>query len=354
MTIGALREGSLYVVGAGAQTPVGRSVLSAAAAVRTGLAAFAEHPFVVDSEGEPMIVARAGWLADAMEVEERTVALAVDAAREAMLPLAAAPPARGGIGLHLALSAENLPDAGERRQIRDRIAEGAGLDTAGSATEPVAEGHAGGLGALEAAASRLRRGEERLSLVGGADSWLDPRRLEAIDLEGRVHSTHRTWGFMPGEGAGFCLLSTGATAAGLGLTPLAELVAVATAREAKLMGTRTVCIGEGLTAAFRGVLDGARPVSHGYCDINGEPYRADEYGLAVCRTSDAFEDASAFTAGAASWGDVGAASAPLAVGLALAAWARGYATGPVSLVWSSSAAGPLRGAALLAQYDGGA
>jgi 3-oxoacyl-[acyl-carrier-protein] synthase-1 len=113
------------------------------------------------------------------------------------------------------------------------------------------------------------------------------------------------------------------------------------------MGTRTVCLGEGLTAAFRGVLDPRRRVAHGYCDLNGEPYRADEYGFAACRTAECFEDAGSVTAAAECWGDVGTASAPLGIGLAAAAWGRGYAPGAVQLVWGSSASGPLRGAALL-------
>lgn len=158
-----------------------------------------------------------------------------------------------------------------------------------------------------------------------------------------------SWGFTPGEGAGFCLVTTGAMARRLGLPPLAELLAVATARETKLMGTKTVCIGEGLTAAIRAVLDPHHRVTHSYCDFNGETYRADEYGFTICRTREGFEDPGSFTAAAECWGDVGAASAPLALTLPLAAWSRGYAIGPVTLAWSSSARAPLRASALLQQ-----
>jgi len=181
------------------------------------------------------------------------------------------------------------------------------------------------------------------------DSSLEPKQLEALDIAGRLNSANWSWGFTPGEAAGFCLVTTGGVASHLGLTPLAELLGVATAREAKLMRTQTVCIGEGLTAAFRGVLDPRHRVAHSYCDLNGETYRADEFGFAICRTREAFEDAGGFTAPAECWGDVGAASGLLSLMLPLTAWSRGYSKGAVKLVWSSSASMPLRAAALLKQ-----
>ncbi len=342
------RDEALNVVGAGAQTPVGRSVLAAAAAVRCGISAYAEHPFMLDRRGEPVVVARAEWLDEVMPLEDRVVQLAADAARDALAPVAERLASlRRFLRVHVALSAETLPGATQRQRVVDRLAARAGLAAIDAPFEVVAEGHAGGLLALENAVAQLRRGEASACLVGGADSWMEPERLEAVDVAGRLHSVDNSWGFTPGEGAGFCLVATGAVARWLGVRPLAEVVAVASARETRVMGARTVCIGEGLTAAFRGVLDPRRPVAHSYCDFNGETYRAEEYGFAVCRTGDGFADAGRFTAGAECWGDVGAASGPLALALPLAAWERGYADGGAQLVWGSSASGPLRAAAVL-------
>ncbi len=344
----SLIDDAIYIVGAGAQTPVGRYVLAAAAAVRCGISAYAEHPFMIDRHGEPIVVARAEWLDEAQPLSDRIVTLAADAAQEALAPLADKPATDlRGIRAHLALSEENFPDPIHRQEILQRFSASTGIFRAGYYAELIVEGHAGGLLALENAVSQLRTGEALLCLVGGADSWLDPDRLEALDFAGRLHSINNSWGFTPGEGAGFCLLASGISTRRFGLTPLAEVATVATARETKLMGTQTVCIGEGLTAAFRSVLEPAHRVTHSYCDFNGETYRADEYGFSVCRTAECFENAGSFTAGAECWGDVGAASGPLAIALAIAAWNRGYATGPIALAWSSSAHAPLRAATLL-------
>jgi len=347
----SIRDDAIYIVGAGAQTPLGRSVLSGAAAVRCGISAVAEHPYMIDRHGEPMVVARAPWLNDSVALEERVVTLAVDAAREAIHPIAGRfDSVRRHIHVHVALSAENLADPCQRQRVLDRFATATDLtaETArGAQIECVVDGHAGGLLALERAARQLVRGDAELCLVGAADSWLDVDRLEHLDYSGRMHSLNDRWGFTPGEGAAFCLVTTGTVARRLALTPLGELLAVASAQETNVMGSENVCTGDGLTSAFRSVLDRQPRVGHIYCDLNGETYRAEEYGFTICRMAESFENADCFTAPAECWGDAGAASGLLAVTMPLAAWAGGYDEGAVQLAWSSSATSPLRAAALL-------
>jgi len=348
-----VRSDALYIVGAGAQTPLGRSVLSAAAAVRCGVSASAEHPFLLDHHGEPMVVARAPWLDASVALEDRIVSLAASAAREAIHPMADRFDAlRRHLSVYIAVSAENLAGAAQRQRVLDRIAVETNFATEAGRSqgvECIVDGHAGGLLALELAARQLVRGEAELSLVGAADSWIGPDSLEALDYAGRLHSVNERWGFTPGEGAAFCLVTTGGVARRLALTPLAELLGVASAEEANVLGSETVCTGDGLTEAFLKVLDGQSRVSHSYCDLNGETYRAEEYGFAICQVGESFENPDRFTAPAECWGDAGAASGLLAATMPLAAWARGYAEGAVQLAWSSSATSPLRAAALLHQ-----
>jgi 3-oxoacyl-[acyl-carrier-protein] synthase-1 len=348
-----VRDDGIYIVGAGAQTPIGRSVLSAAAAVRCGISASAEHPYMLDRYGEPMVVARAPWLDDSAALEGRIITLAIDAAREAIHPIVSRLDSlRRHLRVHVALSAENLADPGQRQRVLDRFAIETNLavETARRPqVECVVDGHAGGLLALERAARQLVRGEAELCLVGAADSWMGVDSLEALDYMGRLHSVNERWGFTPGEGAAFCLVTTGAITRRLALTPLAELLSVASGHETNVLGTETVCTGDGLTAAFRRVLDRQPRVGHSYNDLNGETYRAEEYGFTICRTAEAFENADRFTAPAECWGDAGAASGLLAVTMPIASWARGYDEGAVQLAWSSSATSPLRAAALLRQ-----
>lgn len=79
------------------------------------------------------------------------------------------------------------------------------------------------------------------------------------------------------------------------LPPLARLAGVGNGFEENRIKTDTVCTGKGLTSAFRGALetlpDGAT-VTDIFCDMNGEPYRADEFGFACLRTRPAFRSPS--------------------------------------------------------------
>jgi len=108
-------------------------------------------------------------------------------------------------------------------------------------------------------------------------------------------------------------------------------------------------LGQGLTSAFRSALDALASdvkVTDTYCDMNGEPYRADEFAFAVTRTRERFVAATDFVTPADCWGDVGAASASLFIILACIAGAKGYAKGDTGLVWASSDTGE-RGAAVI-------
>ncbi|HSV58248.1 MAG TPA: hypothetical protein VLJ19_05055, partial [Variovorax sp.] len=187
---------------------------------------------------------------------------------------------------------------------------------------------------------------------------MDPETLEWLEQCEQLHGAgalNNAWGFIPGEGAGALLLVRRAVAEPLRLPALARLLGVGTAFEPKYIKTQTVCVGEGLTRAFRGALaalPGGIQVSDVYCDMNGEPYRADEYGFTALRTKESFESASDFVAPADCWGDVAAAGAPLHLMLAVIAGSKAYARGRLAFVWGSAEGGE-RGAALMAVEGGG-
>ena len=343
---------AVYVVGVGAQTPVGRNALSAAAAVRCGISAFAEHPFMIDKHGEPMVVARAEWLDEALNVKDRVLQLGLSASLDALDPWIKAGKALS-LNVVMSLSVENLPDEELRNEIARNFKAELNAEGINAQCQVVYDGNAAGTQAMLVACQLIRKNPDELCLVVGVDSHLGPERLEVLDYSGRLHSVNNSWGFTPGEAAGVCLLASGRGVNRFQLKALAEVQAISMASESKLLGTKTVCVGEGLSSAFRGVLHNDELINHSYCDLNGETYRADEFGFAVCRTSSCFADASSFTAAAQCWGDVGTASTPLQVVLATSAWARGYSKGPVALAWSSSANLPLRGAMRLRQCHEG-
>ncbi|WP_342379767.1 hypothetical protein NVS55_09605 [Myxococcus stipitatus] len=173
--------------------------------------------------------------------------------------------------------------------------------------------------------------------------WLDANR----QLVGQGARS----GFFPGEGAGFIALASPHGLRTLRMPSLATVRGFHSGQETRLIKTDTECLGEGLAAAISGTVSCLHPkegVDTIYCDINGERYRSEEWGFALLRTQRAFKDATAYVAPANCWGDVGAASGALLSVLAVRAWERRYARGPLALLWSSSESG-LRSSVLLEQ-----
>lgn len=350
-----MAEAPIPIVALGASTPLGRDAWSSAAAARAGISGFAEHPYMIDTAGEPMRAAFAPWLEIDLPLEQRFEALLFPALDQALAPLGDGAAKKLRVALSLGLPA---PRPGLPAQIDDHLRKAIGRrygNTFGSAAT-FCSGHAAGLLALEAASRVLHREAVDACVVAGVDSYLEPEMLEWLEDSDQLHGAgplNNAWGFIPGEAAGALLLVRGDLLPSLALDPLALLLSVGCAFEEKRIKTETVCIGEGLTEAFRaalGPLPDGFTASDVYCDMNGEPYRADEYGFACLRTKEYFRSASDFVAPADCWGDVAAAGAPLHLSLATIAGLKGYAQGPCAFVWASSEGGE-RGAAVLATAE---
>ncbi|MGJ7537991.1 MULTISPECIES: hypothetical protein [unclassified Variovorax] len=303
-----------------------------------------------------MRVARAPWIPAGMDAISRYVSLLMPAVDEA---LAGAGLALGGasprLGLVLALPA---PRPGRPPDLADAL-----LDcmqrrypSVFEAAQTFEVGHAAGHLALDAAGRGFAAGAFDVCLLCGVDSYLAPETLAWVEACEQLHGggpLNNAWGFIPGEAAGTVLVGSSAFTRRHGLSPLAEIGGVGIGRERSLIKTRDVCIGEGLTQAFRAALQALAPgecIDNVFCDLNGEPYRADEYGFTTLRTGACFRAASEFVAPADCWGDVGAASALLYIALAAVAHRKRYAKGALSLVWASSESGE-RGAALVRGSD---
>ncbi len=341
---------SVCIIGTGARTPVGTSAPASAAAVRAGIAVMGNHPFMIDKIGNPMVVCVDSTVPVESSMLDRFLELSISSAREALTGLLKNLGTPPQVSVLLALP-EERPGTPDRFQndFAERFA--AALATQIYVQEIVCQplGHAGGFYCMKQALNRIQNGKSQFCLVGGIDSYLEPETLEWLDDLDQLHSETTIWGFCPSEAAGFCLLSSGQIAASLGTRIEIELVSAATAQEPNPIKTETVCIGQGLSEAFKkslAYLQNNNQVHHTICDMNGEPYRGNEYGFSVLRSPGKFADDADFMTPADCWGDIGAASGPLFAVLASFAAKKGYAPRPNTFLWASSEGG-LRGAALL-------
>jgi 3-oxoacyl-[acyl-carrier-protein] synthase I len=348
----------LQIVGLGASTPIGRNVWASAAAARAGICGFSEHPFMIDTAGEPMRIARAPWLDVSVEGIERYRALLFPAIDEAISPLLRRPDAdeaRIGFGLGLPPARPGEPQSlGER--LIEAVADRYGQRFVSALVFEV--GHAAAHLALDAAIKACAAGSVDAFVVAGVDSYLAPETLEWVEECDQLHGggpLNNAWGFVPGEAASAVLVCSGRSTRQLGLEATGEIVSVGLGRETKLIKTDGVCIGEGLTQAFRAALQGLAPgeaIHNVFCDLNGEPYRADEYGFTTLRTKEWFRAATDFVAPADCWGDVGAAGTSLHIALSVISHRKRYGKGPLSMVWASSESGE-RGATVIRGLDSG-
>ena len=336
-------DNPICVIGIGACTAVGLNADSTAAAIRAGISGFDEHPYMINQEGEPYVLATVPSIEPAIMGNKRYSALALPALQEALSPLQQLPSQKYEISAVIGLPEQRpgLPENLQQSLIADIKALHGGY-YAINEIQVSFRGHAAGLIALESASQQLQTGKNLFCIAGGIDSYIDPDTLDWVEDNEQLHIPSNAWGFIPGEASAFCLLSTEETANRLGLPIKAKLLSISTAQEKNKIKTETVCIGEGLTTAINTVaqaLPDKMKINQTYCDQNGEAYRADEFGFMLTRLSEYFKDPSEYLAPADCWGDVGAASGPLFINQLCAAAEKGYGLGEVSLLWTSSEGG---------------
>ena len=341
---------AVHIVATGARTPIGLHSESSAAACRAAISGMGDHPFMVDQVGDPMPGALDVRLDPRLMGPGRLLALIDHPLREACTPFN---DTRRRVRLPLYLGLPEIrPGFTEQdaQAVLSGMAALQGLPIEVPQVHALTEGHAAGASALARATDQIEQGACEACLVGGVDSYFHPDTMEWLDENRQLAGAVSRSGFVPGEGAGFCLLMADGALKRLGFQALARVVSVGLGRETKLIKTSTICLGEGLTAAVRDAVRElqlpAESISDVLCDINGERYRGEEWGFVCLRLPTYFDNPTAYVSPADSWGDVGAASLPLFAMLACQASARGYAKGSRAMLWASSEGG-LRGACVI-------
>lgn len=205
-------------------------------------------------------------------------------------------------------------------------------------------GHVGGLRALGAALVDLRAETVDSAVVLAADTLLDQDSLHWLHSRGRLKCGDAPAGLQPGEAAVALALARPGGADGTGV--LVEALSLEAEPKAQVLGA--VSTGEALARALLAAAGEPGPVTWMLSDHNGEHYRANDLGHALTRLRARHERFAApvLWYPAASFGDTGCASAPLAVCMAWQAHVRRYAPSSEALVLSCDD-GPGRGAVRL-------
>lgn len=341
----------LDIIAVGARTPVGFSAESSAAAVRAGIPAFFEYPFL-SLTNEPVILAADSELTADIPIKMRLLTMAKSVIEEVRCRLDQKTPCKGTCFILVALP-ETRPgfcdeDAGwVVKSLQKQIPTiGAKMHVAIGG-----RGHAGGIEAVGHVIQDLAGGADDLFLIVGVDSyhsgdtfiWLEQNMQFAQPPVIRS-------GFVPGEAAGCIALKAHAQSRNKSDLPvLATIEGIGIAHETLLRTSDSGSFGAGMSEAVESATQALELPRDGvdtlYSDINGERYRSEEWGFVAMKTPTVWKSLS-YEAPSDCWGDVGAAYAPLATMLAVQSYARNYSRGPRSLIMAGSESG-LRGVVLL-------
>jgi 3-oxoacyl-[acyl-carrier-protein] synthase-1 len=199
------------------------------------------------------------------------------------------------------------------------------------------EGKRGGVKAIGDAIDALHRGRCDHAIVGAIDSMLDLGLLEATYAAGRLKALDNAVGYMPGEAGALLILEREETARTRPKSPGALVFPPESALDENAFAAERPAVGRALAEVVVRALSRANAVEAPrgtvYVDLNGEAWRAADWGSALARTLSRCAIASwSICMPASSFGDVGAAGPALALVLGSRSFLRGYARGPYALV----------------------
>jgi len=345
-------EDGFLLTGLGLVTPAGPNAPATCCALRAGIPCFDALPdfWVGDPNGEPVMVQGAA-IPDCLEVEagySRLTSHTRRALREAL--------ADAGLG-HERLENSRLY-LGHEPDLDPHFLVQAVRGILPEAPEPALypDGRCAALTALAGAVADLSAGRVEVAVVGAAASWVELSRLIMLSHQGTLQTPAVPDGVLPGEAAGFLVLESAARAIRRRAHAYAQIMGVGTADETTGVSDEP-CQGVGLTEAVRQAMSAAEPEGGRVnlplvvCDLNGDHYRAMEWGLASVRSFCLLGGDTVSWEPACLIGDCGAGMGLVNLAWAATALDQGYAESPEVIVWGG-AEGTARAAALIMPAPG--
>jgi 3-oxoacyl-[acyl-carrier-protein] synthase-1 len=347
------KAGPLAVTGIGMVTPLGLDAYESCASLRAGISLMQElEYFSVENdwfEEVPLVGCPITGITDGMLGLGRWTKLAARALEDLLENTGLDRKNLVRVGLSIALPPLERPGVDPRiaSDLGLRLSQWLEVPDLEKRTRVYAGGHAASIKAVIEACGDLE--SERLDqvIVGGVDSLIEPETLGGLVEKRRLKTEDNVDGFIPGEAAAFFLLELPEKAKERGATVLALLDGVGVGEEPSHSGadkpSQATGLSEAIVAAFAPLPDKGMDTGLVVCDLNGETYRAKEFGTAVPRVLSHVAGPFKLWHAADSIGDTGAASAAVSTCVAARALQRGYARSKRALVFGGSDGG-LRGA----------
>jgi 3-oxoacyl-[acyl-carrier-protein] synthase-1 len=199
-------------------------------------------------------------------------------------------------------------------------------------------GAPGALQAIETGRALLDAGNIDACVVLTLDTLLSTNRLSHLDESWRLRSRRNPDGLLPGEAGAGLLLETRRLAERRKAPILGLLGRAHFAKEPVTVSAERWSSGDGLTSALRPLLAGREGAVGRYvlCDLNGEAYRAHEWGVAQLRLAREAPPVETLLHPVQAIGDAGTAMAGVLIACACQSFLHGYAPASAALVFVSS------------------
>jgi 3-oxoacyl-[acyl-carrier-protein] synthase-1 len=174
-------------------------------------------------------------------------------------------------------------------------------------------GRAGVIEAIDLAFKYLSATEAACVLVGGVDTYSNTGLISKLDVENRILANNISDGFALGEAAGFLLLAK---------TPHKSFLPVSIsypglAEEEGHLYSEEPYKGEGLAKAVSSAIQYSdnTKIDNVFSSMNGESFFVKELGVSSLRNSESFAEGYQVNHPADCYGDVGAATGAILIGL---------------------------------------
>ena len=335
----------IYIAGTGMITAIGSNTAMTMASVRAAVDGFEASDYTTPKQ-QPITMAQVPHeIFDEFPVEldigvahselmDREIKMAMIAAAEALQQAGIKKP----VPLILA-TPEQVPYVSHcpaRKMITNLIKQ-AELPVDPEMSRSVQCGRAGAIEALDLAQRCLYDLGLDYVLVGASDSYRDYALLNYLNEMHRTTAPDVINGFIPGEAAGFLVVTRRPQLALQQQGSIIALNSIGLGQEPGHLYSDAPCLGDGLSQAFRQALaacQGPR-IETIYSSMNGENFWAKEYGVACLRNSKRLHEDFTVEHPADCYGDIGVATGPVLISLA-ADYLHRASRSNACLVYSSS------------------
>lgn len=345
---------SLVITATHTVTGVGFDTAATAAAVRAGISCLQEYDDFSDSEGEPILAAELPIVEDVTDDEalETRMSALLHYVIQQLLQASFGEGLVQGINGYLLLALPSAERPGSLFYGRDDELTAFLQRELQPWFEPlkvrlIRNGAPAVIEGILLAQQVLAKDPNAVFIIGSCDSLLDEETLDWLEDNQRLMSGSfgRNHGLSPGEGAAFFILESEQGASSRSRQVYATVLGAGTAFELGAIVSDQPCRAKGLTDACRQALMETTSVNTVMGDLNGEFFRAKEWGLTEVRCLGASDEIRQLIHPADCYGDIGAASAGALINLANCYLEKGL-SGPSILCFSSDDFGA-RGAVLL-------